>query len=355
MSNQVEQIRAEVERRIKSWAAGIKYEGDAGDCQSRVTELTDLKKFIDSLPAKENPILVPESKETPIEVCGKKVVVRYARTQEDACASCAFCSRKECHDLDCNMRDIIGESVSKYAYFAEPWIRCSDCALFLGGKCTRPGGECARKAPLSEEIHSLQEWAKIMAEHPELRTEFDKMCPPQPIRGSIAPEADVNKHAVKHAFLHCDKAGKIVSEMYGDKINNSRNIDKYLAFLKQVELDDRFGELAEILQRYGAMPAPKQQPEADLEAEIDKKVQELHTAPCYNELAAFARHFVAVGATMDAKKKRVTMSGFYSPISPNRLVNIPDLANKGALFQDAGFEPGEPVEITIEAHNPKQK
>ena len=93
----------------------------------------------------------------------------------------------------------------------------------------------------------------------------------------------------------------------------------------------------------------------DLDAEIDRKVQELHTAPCYNELAAFARHFVAVGATMDAKKKRVTMSGFYSPISPNRLVNIPDLANKGALFQDAGFVPGEPVEITIEAHNPKHK
>jgi len=52
-----------------------------------------------------------------IEVAGKKVVMRCARTQEEACASCAFCSRKECHDLDCNMRDIIGESVSKYAYF----------------------------------------------------------------------------------------------------------------------------------------------------------------------------------------------------------------------------------------------
>jgi hypothetical protein len=126
-----------------------------------------------------------------IEVCGKKVVVRYARTQEEACASCAFCSRKECHDLDCNMRDIIGESVSKYAYFAEPWIRCSDCALLLGGKCTRPGGECARKAPLSEEIHSLREWAQILATNPDLRAEFDKMCPPQPIQGSIAPEADL--------------------------------------------------------------------------------------------------------------------------------------------------------------------
>lgn len=57
--------------------------------------------------------------EVPIEVCGKKVVVSYARTQEEACASCAFCSRKECHDLDCNMRDIIGESVCRYAYFVD--------------------------------------------------------------------------------------------------------------------------------------------------------------------------------------------------------------------------------------------
>ncbi len=271
-----------------------------------------------------------------LTIAGKKVVVRYARTQDDACASCAFCDRKECHDLDCNMRDIIGESVGRYAYFVEaeqpeeeapareanPFVQdqgltidgkryvkryfrigdaCSRCAFKVGedakgharckdhGKPEKPCTPDREKGvlvyfvaadQLQEEIHSLQEWAKIMAERPELRAEFDKMCPPQPIQGSVAPEAD-------------------------------------------------------------------------LEAEIDKKVQELHTAPCYNELAAFARHFVAVGATMDAKKKRVTMSGFYSPISPNRLVNIPDLANKGALFQDAGFEPGEPVEITIEAHNPK--
>lgn len=57
--------------------------------------------------------------EETIEVCGKKVVARYARTQEEACASCAFCSRKECHDLDCNLRDIIGEGECRYAYFVE--------------------------------------------------------------------------------------------------------------------------------------------------------------------------------------------------------------------------------------------
>ena len=54
-----------------------------------------------------------------IEVAGKKVVLRYARTQEDACAACAFNFRKECHDLDCNLRDIIGEGVCRYAYFVE--------------------------------------------------------------------------------------------------------------------------------------------------------------------------------------------------------------------------------------------
>lgn len=108
-----------------------------------------------------------------------------------------------------------------------------------------------------------------------------------------APEPAVNKHAVKHAFLHCAQAGKIVSEMYGDKFNNPCNRDKYIAFLGQVNLDDRFGELAGILQKYGAMPAPKEQPEADLEAEISRVEDELHgfegssRADCIN----IARHF----------------------------------------------------------------
>ena len=61
MSNQIEQLRAEVVRRIKSWEAGVKYEGDAGDCQSRVTELTDLRKFIDALQAQAIPEDVQEA------------------------------------------------------------------------------------------------------------------------------------------------------------------------------------------------------------------------------------------------------------------------------------------------------
>ena len=72
MSNQVEQIRAEVERRIKSWGAGIKYDKE-GNCQSRVTELTDLRKFIDALPAQAIPADVQEAadkyaaEQTPVE------------------------------------------------------------------------------------------------------------------------------------------------------------------------------------------------------------------------------------------------------------------------------------------------
>lgn len=39
----------------------------------------------------------------------------------------------------------------------------------------------------------------------------------------------------------------------------------------------------------------KEQPEVDLEKEIHKKVLELHTAPCYDELVSFARHFYELG------------------------------------------------------------
>ena len=44
-------------------------------------------------------------------------------------------------------------------------------------------------------------------------------------------------------------------------------------------------------------------PEADLEAEIDREIQKLHTAPCYDELRNFARHFYAVG--MHAERERM--------------------------------------------------
>lgn len=84
----------------------------------------------------------------------------------------------------------------------------------------------------------------------------------------VPAKESADRWVVTNAFLKCEKAGKIVSEMYGGKFNNQRNRDKYLAFLQQVNLDDRFGELAGILQRYGAMPARKEQPEADLGARM---------------------------------------------------------------------------------------
>ena len=129
----------------------------------------------------------------------------------------------------------------------------------------------------------------------------------------------MNKHAITYAFLKCERCGKIVSEMYGEKFNNiPRNNDKYLAFLKQVELDDRFGELAGILQRYGAMPEPKEQPNADLEAEVDKYLVENYTNDTdvetpflermfshdRNDLVQFARHFAEWGAVhLNARKE----------------------------------------------------
>ncbi len=242
MSKQVEQIRAEIERRRM---AELDKNGNAKDLFSavRLWAYTDLLGFIDALTKEDGP---------------------------------------------------------KKPYFDKEYIESKIKAFseaHKGETAEQIEAECrGEEVPLPEETHSLRGWAQILATNPNLRAEFDKMCPPQPIQGSIAPEADVNRWAVTHAFLHCDKAGKIVSEMYGDKFNNQRNIDKYLAFLKQVELDDRFGELGGILLRYGAMPAPKEQPEADLVAEIDKEILRLHTAPCYDELRNFARHFAEWGA-----------------------------------------------------------
>lgn len=71
-----------------------------------------------------------------------------------------------------------------------------ECDVYLSTYAMRPceayhkRGGYAYFVP-AEETHSLREWAQIMAERPDLRAEFDKMCPPQPIRGSIAPEADL--------------------------------------------------------------------------------------------------------------------------------------------------------------------
>lgn len=41
--------------------------------------------------------------------------------------------------------------------------------------------------------------------------------------------------------------------------------------------------------------------EVDLEKEIDKKAQELHITPCYDELKNFARHFYELG--LNARKE----------------------------------------------------
>lgn len=63
---------------------------------------------------------------------------------------------------------------------------------------------------------------------------------------------DVYPSAVKSRFLRSGKEGKIIEEMYKDHFDDiSPNRVKYLTFLRQVELDARFYELDEILNRYG--------------------------------------------------------------------------------------------------------
>ena len=63
---------------------------------------------------------------------------------------------------------------------------------------------------------------------------------------------DVYPTAVKSRFLRSGKEGKIIAEMYKDRfVHISSNRVKYLTFLRQVELDGRFNELDELLNRYG--------------------------------------------------------------------------------------------------------
>lgn len=63
---------------------------------------------------------------------------------------------------------------------------------------------------------------------------------------------DVYPSAVKSRFLRSGKEGKIIKEMYKDRFDDiTPNRVKYLTFLRQVELDARFYELDEILNRYG--------------------------------------------------------------------------------------------------------
>ena len=67
-----------------------------------------------------------------------------------------------------------------------------------------------------------------------------------------AAMAAMNPHAMKNAFLHSGREGKIINEMYGDLFDGiSRNRIKYVEFLKKVETDGRMDELNSILKRYG--------------------------------------------------------------------------------------------------------
>jgi len=99
-----------------------------------------------------------------IEVAGKKVVVRYTRDGQP-CEKCVFGESHDCNSIECVKYDKVGEGIDERAYFV------------------------AVEQP--EETHSLREWAQILATNPDLRAEFDKLCPPQPIQGSIEPEADL--------------------------------------------------------------------------------------------------------------------------------------------------------------------
>ena len=68
----------------------------------------------------------------------------------------------------------------------------------------------------------------------------------------VVAVATINPHAVKNAFLHSGKEGKIINEMYGNQFDViSNNRIKYIEFVKQVETDGRMSELNNILKRYG--------------------------------------------------------------------------------------------------------
>ena len=74
------------------------------------------------------------------------------------------------------------------------------------------------------------------------------------IQGGEQQEAklDVYPTTAKSRFLRSGKDGKIIKEMYNDRFDHiSPNRVKSLTFLRQVELDGRFNELNEILNRYG--------------------------------------------------------------------------------------------------------
>ena len=58
-----------------------------------------------------------------------------------------------------------------------------------------------------------------------------------------------NINIIKRSFLHYKKPQDIIAKMYGSLFDGiyQNNREKYLAFLKEVEKDNRFGELEGIL------------------------------------------------------------------------------------------------------------
>jgi len=72
------------------------------------------------------------------------------------------------------------------------------------------------------------------------------------VMGEEKLEATISPHAVKHAFLKSEKALIIIKELYNKQFDDiTPNRIKYLNFLKQVEVDGKFGELNELLKKYG--------------------------------------------------------------------------------------------------------
>lgn len=94
---------------------------------------------------------------------------------------------------------------------------------------------------LKVELQQNDSWKKTMERQKESHHDSDE-----------AAMAAMNPHAMKNAFLHSGREGKIINEMYGDLFDGiSRNRIKYVEFLKKVETDGRMDELNSILKRYG--------------------------------------------------------------------------------------------------------
>ena len=96
---------------------------------------------------------------------------------------------------------------------------------------------------LKVELKNNEAWKKTME-----RVEKEKKHAEKP---EIA-KRDIDPNALRSDFLRCGREGKVVAEMYGNIFDHIRpNRIKYLTFLRQVEQDGRYGELNDILKRYG--------------------------------------------------------------------------------------------------------